>query len=113
MLRRKNLPKKSMPKNRYEFKKIRTIETHSPSSFAAEREERDMFERIGKKLVQGAKAEIKEEPIRILDTERLIEWAEIVIPIGLLALSLIRGLRKAPEPTPIVINNYISGGTVQ
>ena len=72
-----------------------------------------MFERIGKKFVQGAKAEIKEEPIHILDTEKLIEWAEIVIPIGLLALGLIRGLRRAPEPTTIVINNYISGGTVQ
>jgi hypothetical protein len=72
-----------------------------------------MFERIGKKFIQGAKAEIQEEPIHILDTEKLIEWAEIVIPIGLLALSLIRGLRRAPEPTTIVINNYIQGGTVQ
>ena len=72
-----------------------------------------MFEKIGKKLVQGAKAEIKEEPIHILDTEKLIEWAEIVIPVGLLVLGLIRGLRRAPEPTTIVINNYIQGGTVQ
>lgn len=72
-----------------------------------------MFQRIGQKLVKGAKAEIEKEPIRILDTERLIEWAELLIPIGILAVSLLRGLRKPPEPTTIVINNYISGGTAQ
>lgn len=72
-----------------------------------------MFRRIGQKLIQGAKAEIEEKPIHILDTERLIEWAEIFIPVGILALSLIGGLRKSPEPTTIVINNYIQGGTVQ
>lgn len=72
-----------------------------------------MFQRIGQKLVKGAKAEIEKEPIHILDTERLIEWAELMIPIGILALSLIRGLRKTPEPTTIVINNYIQGGTVK
>ena len=72
-----------------------------------------MFQRIGEKLIRGAKAEIEKEPIRILDTERLIEWAEIMIPIGILALSLIRGLRKAPEPMTIVINNYTQGGTVK
>lgn len=72
-----------------------------------------MFRRIGQNLVKGAKAEIEKEPIHILDTERLIEWAELMIPIGILALSLIRGLRKAPEPTTIVINNYIQGGTAK
>lgn len=72
-----------------------------------------MFQRIGQKLIKGAKAEIEKEPIKLLDTEKLIEWAEVIIPIGLLALSLIRGLRKAPEPTTIVINNYISGGTAK
>ena len=72
-----------------------------------------MIQKIGKKLIQGAKAEIAEKPIHILDTERLIEWAEIMIPLGLLALSLIRGMKKAPEPTTIVINNYIQGGTVK
>ena len=70
-----------------------------------------MFQRIGQKLVKGAKAEIEKEPIHLLDTDKLIEWAEVIIPIGILALSLIRGLRKAPEPTTIVINNYIQGGT--
>lgn len=72
-----------------------------------------MFQRIGQKLVKGAKAEIEKEPIQLLDTDKLIEWAEVIIPIGILALSLIRGLRKAPEPTTIVINNYIQGGTVK
>lgn len=72
-----------------------------------------MVSRIGEKFVKGAKDEIRKEPIHILDTERLIEWAELLIPIGILAVSLLRGLRKAPEPTTIVINNYISGGTAK
>ena len=72
-----------------------------------------MFQRIGQKLIKGAKAEIEKEPIKILDTDKLIEWAEVIIPIGILALSLIRGMRKPPEPTTIVINNYIQGGTVK
>lgn len=72
-----------------------------------------MLQRIGKKLIQGAKAEIEEKPIRLLDTEKLIEWAEVFIPIGILAFSLIRGLRSNPEPTTIVINNYIQGGNAK
>lgn len=72
-----------------------------------------MVQRIGEKFVKGAKAEIRKEPIQILDTERLIQWAEIVIPIGLLALGLLRGLKKAPEPLTIVNNIYIQGGTVK
>lgn len=72
-----------------------------------------MVQKLGGKLVKGAKEEIQKEPIRLLDTERLIQWAEIVLPIGLLALSLLKGLKKAPEPLTIVINNYISGGTVK
>lgn len=72
-----------------------------------------MVQRIGEKFVKGAKAEIRKEPIQILDTERLIQWAEIVIPIGLLALGLLKGLKKAPEPLTIVNNIYISGGTVK
>ena len=72
-----------------------------------------MFERFGRNLVKGAKAEIEKEPIHILDTERLIEWAEIVIPIGILALSLIRGLRKPSEPVTVINNIYITGGTAK
>ena len=72
-----------------------------------------MFERFGRNLVKGAKAEIEKEPIHILDTERLIEWAEIVIPIGILALSLIRGLRKPAEQVTVINNIYITGGTAK
>lgn len=72
-----------------------------------------MVQKLGGKLVKGAKEEIQKEPIQLLDTERLIQWAEIVIPIGLLALGLIRSLRKAPEPLTIVNNIYIQGGTVK
>ena len=72
-----------------------------------------MVQRIGEKFVKGAKAEIRKEPIRLLDTEKLSQWAEIVIPIGLLALGLLKGLKKAPEPLTIVNNIYISGGMVK
>lgn len=72
-----------------------------------------MVQKLGGKLVKGAKEEIQKEPIQLLDTERLIQWAEIVIPIGLLALGLLRGLKKAPEPLTIVNNIYIQGGTVK
>ena len=73
-----------------------------------------MFRRIGQNLVRGAKAEIEKEPIHLLDTERLIEWAEVILPIGILALSLIHGLRKSSAgTTTIVINNYITGGTAK
>ena len=68
-----------------------------------------MFKRIGKNLIQGAKAEIEKEPISLVNTEKLKEFAEILIPIGILALSLIRCLKPAAQPTTIVINNYISG----
>lgn len=73
-----------------------------------------MVQKLGGKLVKGAKEEIQKEPIHLLDTERLIEWAEVILPIGILALSLIHGLRKSSaETTTIVINNYITGGTAK
>ena len=69
-----------------------------------------MLRGVGKKLVQGAKAEIQENPIHILDTERIIQWAEMAIPMVILVFGLFRSCRKNPEPTTIVINNYIQGG---
>lgn len=67
-----------------------------------------MFEKIGKKLVQGATAEIQEKPISIVDTDKLIEWGEIAIGIGLIVLGIFCGCRRKNEqPTTIVINNYI------
>lgn len=70
-----------------------------------------MFEKIGKKLVQGAKAEIQEKPVSILDTDKFLEWAEVAIGIGLLAIGFLKFLKKPEtpaQPTTIVINNYIS-----
>lgn len=72
-----------------------------------------MVQKLGGKLARGAKEEIRKEPIKLLDTERLIQWAEIALPIGVLLISLLKGMKKSPEPTTIVINNYISGGTEQ
>ena len=72
-----------------------------------------MVQKLGGKLARGAKEEIRKEPIKLLDTESLIQWAEIALPIGVLLISLLKGMKKSPEPTTIVINNYISGGTEQ
>ena len=72
-----------------------------------------MFERVGKKLIQGAKAEIQEKPIQILDTDKLIEWGEIVLEVGLVLLGIFCATRKKTEPTTIVINNYIGNDAQQ
>lgn len=73
-----------------------------------------MFERVGKKLVQGAKAEIAENPVSILDTDKLIEWTEIALGAGLLILGIFfggrRGHSSSQQPSTIIINNYIQGG---
>lgn len=68
-----------------------------------------MIRKLGQKLVQGAKAEIEKEPIQLVNTEKILQWLEIAIPIGILGLSLIGSLKRNPEPTTIVINNYIQG----
>lgn len=68
-----------------------------------------MVRRWGKKLMEGAKEELSKEPIQILNTDKVLEWAEIAIPLAFLAMAIIRGFRKPTPPTTIVINNYIPG----
>lgn len=68
-----------------------------------------MVREWGKKLIQGAKEEIGKEPIQLLNTEKVLEWVEMAIPIGLLTLAILRGLKKPSQPTVIVINNIING----
>ena len=64
-----------------------------------------MLKRIGRKFVQGAKAEIEENPPMIFDPERMLDLAEAVIGLGILAISIFARARS-PKATTIVINNY-------
>lgn len=69
-----------------------------------------MVKRLGQKFLQGAKEEIKKEPIELLDTEKLLEWVEIALPVAILVLLGFKGFRKPPQPLTVVINNYIPKG---
>ena len=69
-----------------------------------------MVKRLGQKFLQGAKEEIKKEPIELLDTEKLLEWVEIAIPAVILLFLGLKGFRKPPQPLTVVINNYIPKG---
>lgn len=64
-----------------------------------------MFRNWGKKLVQGAKAEIAEKPVQIFDSEAVQGAAELLIGIGILAIGVALMFRRnTPAPT---INVYI------
>lgn len=66
--------------------------------------------KLGRKLVQGAKAEIKEGPIEIINTDKL--WDAIECGLGLIALALLifGGVRSPKQTGTTVINNiYING----
>lgn len=69
-----------------------------------------MVKRLAQKFMQGAKEEIKKEPIELLDTEKLLEWVEIAIPAVILLFLGLKGFRKPPQPLTVVINNYIPKG---
>ena len=62
-----------------------------------------MFKRLGKKLAEGAKAELELDPERTLDILKLT--------IGLLSLTLLSfgslKCSKPQAPTMVVINNII------
>ena len=66
-----------------------------------------MVRKLGQKLLQGAKEEIRKEPIELLNTEKVLEWVEMLIPVGILLLSLRNSFRKPQQPLTVVINNYI------
>lgn len=69
-----------------------------------------MVKRLAQKFLQGAKEEIRKEPIELLNTEKLLEWMEIAIPAGILIFLGLRGFRKPPQPLTVIINNYIPKG---
>lgn len=65
-----------------------------------------MFEKIGKKLVKGATAEMAEsKPIQIFDRETLEGLGEMAIGIGMLALAAVILFRKPRTESPTIIIN--------
>lgn len=65
-----------------------------------------MFEKIGKKLVKGATAEMAEnKPIQIFDRETLEGLGEMAIGLGMLALAAVILFRKPKAETPTIIIN--------
>ena len=67
-----------------------------------------MFAKIGRKLVQGAKAEIEESPPVIFDQDRIFDLLEAVVAFGTLAIVLFGG-GKSKQPVTVVVNNYVNG----
>lgn len=69
-----------------------------------------MIAKIGRKLIQGAKAEIQEGPkVEIFDTDKILELAESLIMIGGIALVIFGGCRSLKKPVTVVNNIYING----
>ena len=67
-----------------------------------------MFTKIGRKLVQGAKAEIEESPPVIFDQDRIFDLLEAVVAFGTLVIVLFGG-GKSKQPVTVVVNNYVNG----
>ena len=70
-----------------------------------------MFAKIGRKLIQGAKAEIEESPPTILDQDRWMNLLEMGLTLGLLAVTILGSLRSNKQPVTVIVNNYIQGGS--
>ena len=72
-----------------------------------------MLARIGRKFIQGAKAELQENPPEletILDTGKTMDLVETLLSLGILALTIF-GMNKAPKtPVTVIVNNYITKG---
>lgn len=66
-----------------------------------------MFAKIGRKLIQGAKAEIQESPTSLLNQDKWLELAENIITLGLLALTILGSNRGCRQPVTVVVNNII------
>ena len=66
-----------------------------------------MFAKIGRKLIQGAKAEIQENPESLLNQDRWLDIAENVLTLGLLAVMILGNSRGCRQPVTVVVNNII------
>lgn len=68
-----------------------------------------MMAKLGRKLMQGASAELSENPPAILDSDRILDIAEKLLTLGLLALTVCWSMKSGKTPTTIVNNIYING----
>lgn len=66
-----------------------------------------MFAKIGRKLIQGAKAEIEESPPAMLDQNRWADLIETGLTLGMLALTILGSFRGNRQPVTVVVNNII------
>ena len=73
-----------------------------------------MFEWIGRKFVQGAKAEIEESVNDDEGSGLLMKSAEILLEIGFFAFLLMTGgkskKRSNDSASTVIINNYLQKG---
>lgn len=66
-----------------------------------------MFEKIGRKLIRGAKAEMTEKPLIDEETlDRIIEGGLKLLGLGVLLLCVLTGNKESKTATTVV-NNYI------
>lgn len=73
-----------------------------------------MVTKIGRKLVQGAKAEIEENPPAILNPDRIPDLVEAAISLVSLALIIFgalktKGVTTSTGTTTVINNIYING----
>lgn len=64
-----------------------------------------MFEKIGRKLMRGAKAEFSESP-EVIDWDKITKAAVKVLEIGLFATALIFSGKKLVRTQTVITNNY-------
>lgn len=67
------------------------------------REGEVMFEKFGKKFIQGAKAEILEPTTPGVDFEKVIEAGCALLELGIFAFAMLSGGRSST----VIVNNYI------
>lgn len=62
-----------------------------------------MLEKLGKKFIQGAKAEILEPTTSGIDWEKVIEAGCALLELGIFAFAMLGGGRSST----MIVNNYI------
>ena len=64
-----------------------------------------MFAKIGRKLAQGAKEEIQENPPVILEPDTIASCFKAVVGLAIFAMALFGG-RKVPKQASTTVINY-------
>lgn len=62
-----------------------------------------MFEKFGKKFIQGAKAEILEPTTPGIDWKKVLEAGCALLELGIFAFAMLSGGRSST----VIVNNYI------